>query len=339
MSATVLSAPRPQARLGGRFKERLEARRAHATLLTAIGTALAGAGADPSLTVARRCPVCGGEERVPAFTAPVFAFDRCRGCGLVYTPRLLRDEVVRARYSDGPLARAYWRHMRDDAAAYSDGEEYAPLLDRLLDLVPSRAAAIDVGCHFGRLVAALRPRFDDALGLELDPRTAAAGSRRFGVRIATTRLQELDRPPGSVDLIVFNQVLEHIAELETLVASAVRLLRPGGVVYVGVPHGDSVGLRLLGGRHPSVATHMHVNLFTAPALRALAQAHDLLVRELSTDDSVDVSATDWFLGHAPDGAVAALALDKLAAAVARRWRLPSRFGRGAQLELIASKRC
>jgi SAM-dependent methyltransferase len=293
------------------------ARRAHAALAADIGRALAGAGIDADTSLPRPCPVCRATDSAPAFTAPVYAFRRCRGCTLVYTPRLIRPEVLRARYETSGLLRASWLAMRADAAD-ADPARYDGLLEPLLERAPTRGAAVDVGCRFGGLVAALRPRFDEAIGLELDPATARAAVERRRVDVRSVRLQDLDRPRASVDLVVFNQVLEHIADLGSLLSAAYRLLRPGGVLYVGVPHGDSLGMRLGAGAHPFVATHRHINLFTVGSLAALARAAGFRIVELGCDDALDVGG-------------------RVARVLARRAHLPSRLGAGAHLELVGTK--
>src|SRR5512143_160305 len=88
-----------------RASRRLDARRAHAELLAAIAAALRDLGRDPALTAPRACPVCATDapSAEPALRAPVYDFHRCGGCTLLYTPRLVREDVVRERYRDTRL--------------------------------------------------------------------------------------------------------------------------------------------------------------------------------------------------------------------------------------------
>jgi len=44
-----------------------------------------------------------------------------------------------------------------------------------------------------------------------------------------------DIPSGTFDVVICEQVLEHLPELETAVRTLERVLRPGGTLFVGVP--------------------------------------------------------------------------------------------------------
>ena len=315
-----------------------EVRRARAALIADIGTALGDWGRAPALTTWRVCPACGADapSRKPVLRAAVYSFHSCARCTLVYTPRVLHDDVVRARYHDTGLGRSHQCLLRAETASI-DPERYARILDRVLDFAPSRGVAIDVGCGFGALTAALRPRFDESLGLEPDARTADVAARRHQIAVRTARLEELQRPDASVDAIIFHNVLEELPDLGSAIRAARRLLRPGGALYIGVGNGASVGIGLLGAQHPAVATHQKLNLFTDPALRALAARFGFAVRSLATNDDLDLSAADWALARLPRAVGLGMVFDRVARAAVRRWRLASRRGRGSTLELVATK--
>jgi SAM-dependent methyltransferase len=238
-------------------------------------------------------------EDAPSLVGPVYAFHRCRDCSVLFAPRVLRHDVLRKLYAERPIYRGYWEEQRADAEAHKGRVVYGELVRRLAALAPERGTVLDVGCGFGKLTEELSSRFTEAIGLELNRRTAEHGRRLFGVDLRPVRLERLDRAPGSVDAIVLNQVLEHLHDVRSVLEAGHRLLRPGGVLWIGVPHGDSLGLRLLRGAHPTVATHVHVNLFTAPALRRLAGEAGFAVRSLGTTGGVDVSAAELVLSRLP----------------------------------------
>lgn len=297
--------------------------------------------------VARDCPVCapgrGAPEPHPRVRGAVYDFHRCTACDVRFTPRVLRPALMRKLYGERPIYRTYWDHMKADADASIGREIYGRLVPRLCAASPGAELAVDVGCGFGKLASELSPHFARVLGLELNRRTAQAGVHMFGVDIRSKHLDALALPAGSVDLIVMNRLLEHLTDVRGLVAEAYRVLKPRGALYVGVPHGASLGLRVIGGAHENVATHMYVNLFTAPALRRLGEDAGFQVRALGTDDTIDLSAADLMIRRLTPGgrgsllAAPALAFDELVRAVAARARLPSRLGIGASLEAIFVK--
>lgn len=78
---------------------------------------------------------------------------------------------------------------------------------------------------------------------------------------------------GSVDVIIANQILEHTKEVFWLLHECARVLRPNGVLIVGVPNLASLHNRLLlaVGRQPTaiMLDSAHVRGFTAPGFRRL----------------------------------------------------------------------
>ena len=328
-------------RIDLRRPDGLERRRARARLLAEIGGALADAGRDPRVTTWRACPVCGADEPSlrAAFRAPVYDFHRCGDCTLVYTPRMLQPDFVRERFQDTALgARLLPPPPRRDRRGV-DPRATRRILDRVLDLAPSRAAALDVGCGFGTLAAALRPRFDETVALELDARVAGVAARRHEVPVRSVRIEELVRSDESLDV-------DHLPRHPRARSPDARPLLDRSAAPAPTrrrrstsasAHAESVGMSLLGGAHPLVATHRLIQLFTSGALRALVRAHGFVVRTLR------LRRRPRRLGRR----LGARADARRRAARARRrpfrrrhrpsLALPSRHGRGARLELVATK--
>jgi SAM-dependent methyltransferase len=318
MTAAVLALP-------ARLRARLGARRALAEVHARMGRIFGAAARDAANLLDRACPVCGARdpESRAEVRAPVYSFHRCRTCTMLYAPRVLDPAVVAQRYAGSALQRTYRALLGEGVEAAA----YAGLAARLAAESPGRGAALDVGCGHGGLLAALATRFDDALGLELDPELAESARRRFGVVVAVERLERLPRPDGSIDLVTMNQILEHVLEPRAIVEAARRLLRPGGVSWISVPQGGSLGMSLLGGRHPTVATHMHVNLFEVESLRALVEQVGLRVDAITSDADPDLGG----------GGALAFASEKVVRLALGRSGVLERLRRGAHLEVLARR--
>ncbi|MDW7975577.1 MAG: class I SAM-dependent methyltransferase [Leptospiraceae bacterium] len=82
-------------------------------------------------------------------------------------------------------------------------------------------------------------------------------------------------PKGSVDILITNQVLEHTKEIFWIMEQFVQLVKPDGILIIGVPNLASLHNRilLLLGEQPSVQQSLsaHVRAFTLPDLRRLVE--------------------------------------------------------------------
>jgi SAM-dependent methyltransferase len=305
------------------WTERFARRRQRAALFAELAAHVGPAARSPEQTAPRRCPVCDSDDARPAIASPVYHFHRCQGCTLLYTRRLLKPEVTRRLYGERPIYKTYWERQLADAEAQVGRQVHGELVERLLQRVPRRGTAIDVGCGFGKLVAELRPHFREVIGLEPNRRTAHAAERLHGVKLHAGRLDRLVRAPGTVDLIVMDGVLEHLVDVLPAIGAAHRLLAPGGVLYVALAHGESAGLRLAGGAHPLVATHLVVNLFTAPSLRRLGADAGFVLESAATDGEFAVH-----LGESRFGIMSEHVISRIAVQTG----LAARLGAGARLE-------
>jgi SAM-dependent methyltransferase len=97
------------------------------------------------------------------------------------------------------------------------------------------------------------------VGVERDPEHLERGRRLYPwLTILQADATSLPIPDGCADAVLLLDILEHLGEPELAVAEAHRVLRPGGVVIVSVPHRgpqhrlDSLNVyRALRARRPS----------------------------------------------------------------------------------------
>jgi len=110
--------------------------------------------------------------------------------------------------------------------------------------ISSDSRILDLGSGVGSFVVACRRRGLRAFGLE--PDRIGRGARLTSLQIASRRLAEpvcvsgvgelLPFPDACFDLVVMNQVIEHVAEQGMVAREAARVVRKGGVIYVACPN-------------------------------------------------------------------------------------------------------
>jgi SAM-dependent methyltransferase len=105
------------------------------------------------------------------------------------------------------------------------------------------ARILDFGCGAGDLVEAGRSGGFDFRGADVfyggsDARAAAERSGRLGLSVFEICEGRLPFPAASFDLVVNNQVMEHVDDLEAALDEIDRVLAPGGAVLSLFPARD-----------------------------------------------------------------------------------------------------
>jgi 2-polyprenyl-3-methyl-5-hydroxy-6-metoxy-1,4-benzoquinol methylase len=115
---------------------------------------------------------------------------------------------------------------------------------RLARRVPfaRRPRVLDVGCAYGGFLVAFAERGAHVTGIERDERyvrLAALNLRERGLdgEIVFGDASLPNALSGSFELVIANDVLEHVAEPAAFLVNLRRWLAPGGLAYLEVPNG------------------------------------------------------------------------------------------------------
>jgi len=105
------------------------------------------------------------------------------------------------------------------------------------------AAILDFGCGAGELVSAARAAGLDMRGCDVyyggsNTREEAAARGLLGTYVIESAEGSIPFADASFDLVVNNQVMEHVADLDRTLAEIHRVLRPGGTALSIFPSRD-----------------------------------------------------------------------------------------------------
>ena len=157
---------------------------------------------------------------------------------------------------------------------------YVPLNERrhrahakLLAAVGTGKRVLDVGCSSGYLARPLAERGNTIVGLELDPEAARA-AEEFCELVLVGDVETMDLPlePGSFDVVLGGDVIEHLRDPAATLARLRPYLRPGGRVVLSTPNvaNWAIRLSLLSGRwrytDRGILDRSHTHLFTKATL-------------------------------------------------------------------------
>lgn len=215
--------------------------------------------------------MCSAAERRVHLAFREIPVVRCRGCGFLYSARLMAPEALREYYRDGFGSE---RHRRGQIV---NARVNARVVRRLLRGRPIRTA-LDVGTGYGFLLHLLQAALGvRVVGVELSRQEAAYGRSALGLDIRNAPLAEAGLAPGAFDLVSCFEVVEHVPDPPEFVRQLVEHVAPGGYLLVMTDNFESAVARGLGAAFPKWIPHAHVSHFGPASLERLLSAAPLAV--------------------------------------------------------------
>ncbi len=272
----------------------------------------------------RPCDLCGSSDSAFLLAKNDASYRACASCGLVFTD----------------CTEAQWEAWNAEAfeGMHADYVErsYAPRKQRRYDRRLQRlrpwfgeGRLLELGANVGGFLVAARRAGWTATGIEPVEVSARHALEQRGLDVRATTLERAELEPASFDVFYSNAVFEHLWSPTRTLAAAVRLLRPGGVVFMDTVNWDSYTRERLGAGWKLVDPRVHACLFTPATLRSLCERAGLDVLRIASH-RVHLRPS----GAPPLGGLARRLeeLRKLPWSIAARLRL-----KGESLIVIASK--
>ena len=255
-----------------------------------------GRGSTPSVTdlasekrVAKRAKACTHpvDQLSVMFPAQDFVTQRafqiahCAACGFEITSPQPAIEEIGAYYPAG-----YYGNP--------DDRRFPPLVEtlqralyaqrvRMVESVAgtTRGRVLDVGCGRGLLLDAFRRRGWQPQGTELSDQAARYARKVAGIPVETGRLEEIGFPENYFDAVTMWHVLEHVHDPRVLLAEVSRILKPGGVLLVGVPNFSGLEARIFRDKWFHLDVPRHVTHLTKSTLKQALHENGLQDRRWS----------------------------------------------------------
>lgn len=139
----------------------------------------------------------------------------------------LPDDCAAGLLSDVPNPLRYDDHVLDP-------DEVTGIV---AGLIAKGERVLDVGCGTGSVTKILADTCEtEVIGIEPDPARAARAISR-GLKVHVGRLSpEMVETIGSFDIVLFADVLEHLANPQAMLLAARDVLRPRGSIIVSIPN-------------------------------------------------------------------------------------------------------
>ena len=233
---------------------------------------------------------------------------QCTACGQPQLSPLPTEQELSSYYATeyrkggryGADAADLSAFPKDNLYFYNRGASITELLRSRVPATTSGLRILDVGAGYGHILHMLGLAFPGThrLAIELSE-PCVAHMRQIGVEVMEGTLEsELPSLNEPFDIIVLSHVLEHLLNPVTILGQLRTHLRPGGLLYVEVPHVSPDAL----GRYPDSPwaprhDEPHLTFFGAGELTRVLERAGLRVQfaETAGPEYRDVSALRYRL--------------------------------------------
>ena len=236
------------------------------------------------------CAVCGSSDSEQAAlskdyeyetTDMEFRFVRCSCCGHVYLNPRPCMQCAHAIYPknyytvSGAKTAAVW---------ILDGLKERVLYARVADLLastPMGGCVLEVGSGDGALLSSIKSKRPDLSLTALDLQFSRDVKERMSAMDVTVLEMPIEqaRLERKYDLIIMNQLIEHVWDVRGCIAKLSDALNPGGIISMSTPDLNGYDRRWFkDGAWGGYYTPRHLNIFSYSALERICGEYGLSVR-------------------------------------------------------------
>src|SRR5579883_868508 len=241
------------------------------------------------------CIACGGDNRVyidkiwdDRYGSPgKFSILKCSSCGQMVTSPLLSEQDLPALYSQ------YYPRANADLAAIEHEANLvlAPDAARTRHrigtdnqghyFVKPGQTVLDIGCGSCISLLEIRNLGGEAFGIETDPNVRAIADH-FGLNVHIGSIHDKPFPGQDFDLVVLNQVIEHVPDPIALLSLVRGRLRSRGKVILGTPNSGSLNKMISGRKWLNWHVPYHLHHYNKASFKKIAEKAGYKVVSMQT---------------------------------------------------------
>lgn len=201
----------------------------------------------------RNCPICGQNNTEIIFTKGNLNKDLinviCKNCGLIYINSQPAGEEYNLYHKTEFLAEKDVREVVDlsPKLCSRDLEIKKSIFDFLKNYLKEGQNVLDIGCGFGGLMKIVKEESGaNVYGIELNDLDVKAAKEFYGFDLFHGSLADFfsrEENWNKFDVIIMHHTLEHLPEPLESLEQIKKILKPAGVLYIGVPNAMNIKKR------------------------------------------------------------------------------------------------
>jgi SAM-dependent methyltransferase len=128
---------------------------------------------------------------------------------------------------------------------------------------------LDIGFGGGYLMELSKAYGFEAYGIEGSPSHVERLRPRFGNHVYQAMIGIDKIPWDSFDVVVMTHIVEHLADPSTVLKDIIKIMNPGGIIYLTVPDMDSAPFQIYGKSVEFVNPLVHFQYFNERSISCL----------------------------------------------------------------------
>ncbi len=183
------------------------------------------------------CEICHISSASLIFVKHGFRLVRCSKCSLVYVEnrpsqqqlsRFYNDESYHAELTDDSTAVSLW-HKRTAARQFQFVRRHK-----------QSGRVLDIGCSVGFFLRIAKDNGWETFGVDQNARSVEYAKEKYGLKVTSGDLEDVDFAPKSFDAVTLWDVIEHLSAPITTLRHIATLLKDDGILIFETPNIDGL---------------------------------------------------------------------------------------------------
>jgi 2-polyprenyl-3-methyl-5-hydroxy-6-metoxy-1,4-benzoquinol methylase len=222
-----------------------------------------------------KCDLCGKDDPVLMFKKHDFSIVRCSNCRLVYVNPRLVERKLSELYNENVISplHYYLENRADDEKTF----------EKRLDIIEGyvkKGRLLDVGCAIGTFSNVARRRGWEVTGIDINEGSARYCKEKLGLDVVAGSFDDMDFPHDSFDVVLMNDLLEHVPSPTETLEKARSLIKKGGFIFIVTPKIDSFMARVSRSRWLHLKPNEHLFYFSKDTIKKLLEKTGFSVVEI-----------------------------------------------------------
>lgn len=200
----------------------------------------------------------------PSNVPETFHVYKCNSCGHLFTFPIPSPPLLNSYYNSD----SFYNHLLQDPNnedIKNENKKRWALIKRFLQT----GLLVDIGCGTGSFLSLGKEYDFETIGIEGSEKLADYGMNKLNLKIIKQSFESLNYTEQKPDIITLWDVMEHIFDAEAALKKIKDLLKPEGLLFIGVPNAASFDARILGANWIGWWIPLHLHHYSSKTLKNL----------------------------------------------------------------------